>query len=428
MKRVLLIAHDFPPRGGTGVLRVAKFVRYLPDWGWEPVVITAAGRGPYPDDRLLQDLPAGLEVVRVPVPGVPQPGTPPGGSVVIRGGGNDWRQRLKPWIVPDPQILWVPWAVRAAHARLRNGDIQALMTSAPPFSTSLTGWWLKRRNPTLPWLMDLRDLWSESSLQHQLVPYKLNRFLEQQCLSSADHTTVVSDGIRTLTIKQLGVEPERISTLTNGFDPNDLPADLPVPDRVSTRWGTSEPLRMRYVGSIGAARAPDFRMLFEALRQLPAEGLGAELLRIEFVGAYAQTIHDWVAPLVRAGLVVLHPFVPHDHAVRYMADADVLMLFLTNDWEGRIAHSNKLFEYLAVGRPILAIAPEGEATQLVRDEQAGITAPHDPAAIVQAITALVARRRAGRLSQPDPNNRRFARFERRALAGQLAARLNALVR
>ncbi|CAA9265028.1 MAG: hypothetical protein AVDCRST_MAG93-2362, partial [uncultured Chloroflexia bacterium] len=155
MKRVLLIAYDFPPRGGSGVFRAAKFARYLPEWGWQPVVVTVEGEGPHPDHRLLAELPPDIEVQRVQPLGRrwrkngPQATTDLGMPTSRTG----WRARLKPWLVPDAQLAWVPGAWRAAERQLRHSHIDAVLTSGPPFSTHLVGWLLKRRHPALPWVM-----------------------------------------------------------------------------------------------------------------------------------------------------------------------------------------------------------------------------------------------------------------------------------
>ena len=424
MRRVLLIAYDFPPRGGTGVFRVAKFGRYLPDWGWQPVVVTVADAGPYPDPRLLDELPAELEVLRVKTPVVQRASAAGEAGSMLRG-RSGWRARLRAWIVPDPQLVWVPGAVRVARSRLEQGDITAIMTSGPPFSTHLAGWWLKRQYPGIPWLIDMRDLWSEGREQRSLVRFKLNRGLEQRCLRVADHTTVVSDGIRALTIRRLGADPARISTLTNGFDPGDLLVMEPSKAGHRTHRAPAGPLLLCYVGTIAASQAVAAEGLFVALSRLAAEGVDRNALCVQFIGTFAPQIHRWAAPLVAAGLVEFLPFVPHALAIQHMAGADVLLLVLNDDWEGRIAHTNKLFEYLALGQPILALAQEGEVTRLLRTEAAGLSAPpRDVDAIAVALRQLMALHAAGQLRAAAPDPDRFRRFHRRQLAGRLARLLD----
>ncbi len=331
MNKLLLVAYDFPPRGGSGVFRVLKFARYLPSYGWQPVVLTVADRGPFADERLLAELPPDLEIIRVGRPGasavVPSSATP-----ASAGAASSWRARLKPWPIPDPQLRWLPGAVSAATRRLAQGDIAALMTSGPPFSTNLIGLAIKRRHPALPWLMDMRDMWSEGLGQRHLVRYRLHRALELRCLARAEMTTVVSDAIRALTIRRLGVDAARIATITNGFDRADLPALPPhQPD-------PARPLTIRFVGSISDLRAGATAGLWAALG---AADLDASQLRIELIGAFGPVVHALAAPLVARGLVSFEPFLPHAAAVARMASADVLLLVLTDDWEGRSMHTSK---------------------------------------------------------------------------------------
>lgn len=423
MKRVLLVAYDFPPRGAAGVFRVAKFARYLPEWGWEPVVVTVADAGPHPDPALLDELPPGIEILRV---GAATRARPSAAAVPVAP-GQGWRSSPRRWIVPDPQIVWIPGAVRAAAERLKRGGIAAIMTSAPPFSTSLVGYILKRMHPHLPWLMDMRDLWSEGPDQRLLLPYKLNRSLEQLCLRTADHTTVVTEGVRQLMIRRLAADPERMTTLTNGFDPNDLPSPLLGRERAANGAGP-RPLLLQYVGTISGMRTPASEGFFTALRRLQREGVDSGQLRVQLIGSFAPPVHRWAEELVAAGIVEILPFLPHSEAIRGMAGADALLLILTDDWEGRVVHTSKLFEYLAVGRPILAVAPPGEVTRLLEQEQAGVWAsPGDVDAIVAALRGLLATHANGESIVAEATGGRFRRFERRELTGQLARLLDRLI-
>ena len=118
---------------------------------------------------------------------------------------------------------------------------------------------------------------------------------------------------------------------------------------------------------------------------------------------------------------------PHARALERMREADVLLLVLMDDWEGSIAHSNKLFEYLALGRPILAVAPEGEATRLIAAQSAGLSAsPSDTPAIVAALRQFMAWHVAGELRGTVLDPQRLQQFHRRELAGRLARLLDDL--
>lgn len=419
-RRVLVLAYDFPPRGSTSVLRIAKFVRYLPEFGWQPVVVAAAVHGGMRDEALLAQLPPDLDVLRVPNPLAPRGGLPaahaprPSARARLRG-------LLRSALIPDPQLLWVPAAVRAASRRIERGDIAALLTTAPPFSVHMAGLWLKRRFPALPWLMDMRDIWSENPAITSALAYKLQRACERACVTHADRVITATDGQRRLIQHSLDQPAARLTTITNGFDPLDVPAVSP-----------SEPhsaLRLTYVGSMIGTRAAAAGGFFAALDRLAAEGVTAQQLQVRLIGIFDPTIHARAAPLVERGIVTLLPFMPYAAAYAEMAAADVLLLTTSDDREGRLSHPNKLFEYFAVGRPVLALTPPGDVAELVR--QAGVGLALTPGAVEQiaaALRDLLQQHQAGRLPRFAANDARFARFERRALTAQLVADLEELTR
>jgi glycosyltransferase involved in cell wall biosynthesis len=131
--------------------------------------------------------------------------------------------------------------------------------------------------------------------------------------------------------------------------------------------------------------------------------------------------------LIEAGMMEILQFVTHENALASMTDADVLLFIRKDDWVGRIAHGNKLFEYLAMGRPILAIAPPGDATRLITSQDAGlVAAPDDVPAIVQGLRAFLTAKVTDELSAKRPDPSRLRRFHRRELAGQLARLLDRL--
>ena len=418
MKRVLILAYDFPPRGAAGALRVTKFARYLPEFGWQPIIVAATAEGGMHDDGLLAELPPGLEVIRVHNPLTRRStstSVPAHVEPKARAGAN-----LRRYFVPDPQIAWVPGAVQAATRRLRCGDIDAFMTSSPPHSVHIAGLWLKQRFRGLPWLLDLRDMWSDSPGIMDPVLYKLNRLCEQACLQHAEHITVVTNGLGTLLQRSYAIPADRISTITNGFDADDIPQD-----ELMVSHG---PLRLSYIGSIVTTRVEAARGFFEALKVLVAQGISSHDLELRLVGVFDQEIRRLAAPLVERGIVALLPFVPHVEAVAEMAAADALLLVVPDDRESRIMHSSKVFEYFAVGRPILALAPEGDLTKLINRAGVGMTvSPNDSLAIAHMLRTMLEQHKAGNLPRFPRDDPRFARFERRTLTESLAQTLDRLV-
>lgn len=425
MPQVLLISFDFPPRGATGVLRITKFARYLPEFGWQPVVLTAAGPGVVRDEALLGELPPSLEVLRVAdpltplrrgpsTPSAPSQNTAPARSSKVAA----LRHQVRRLVVPDPQIAWLPGAVRAASARLRRGDIAAVLTTSPPHSMQLGGLWLKRRFPALPWVMDMRDLWSDSGTITDPLAYKLNQACERVCVQAADRVVLVSHTMRQRMQRELALPDERIRTITNGFDRNDVAV-------VEQRPPANGALQIVYVGTITTTRTPSAHGLFAAMERLAAEGVGSETLVLRCYGLFDEQVHRWAAPLVARGMVELHSFVAHAAAIEATVAADVLLLVISDDLEGRIAVPNKLYEYAAVGRPMLALTPPGEVTRLLDTYAMGIAVPpSDVDGIEAALRQFVTQYWAGTLPRFAPNGPRLERFERRHLTKQLAALLD----
>jgi hypothetical protein len=82
---------------------------------------------------------------------------------------------------------------------------------------------------------------------------------------------------------------------------------------------------------------------------------------------------------------------------------------------------NKLYEYLAVGRALLALAPPGDVPRLIHTLGAGVAvAPSDVDAIAAVLQQLIVQHQAGTLPHLVPNDPRLAQFERRELTRQLA--------
>jgi glycosyltransferase involved in cell wall biosynthesis len=426
MRRVLLISFDFPPRGATGVLRITKFARYLPDFGWQPVVFTAAGDSVVRDEALLGELPSDLEVIRVADPltrlrrggGTQQPFSQVSAAARPRKPAA-WRHGARRLLVPDPQITWLPRAVQAASARLRRGDVAAVLSTSPPHSMQLAGLWLKRRFPQVPWVMDMRDLWSDGGAITDPLVYKLNRACERACLQAADRVVVVTHVMRKHMQREFAVPDERIVTITNGFDRNDI---------VPAEPARNAALRIVYVGTITTTRTPSAHGLLAAMQRLAAGSVGAETVVLHAYGLFDPAVHAWAEPLAARGMVQLHPFVPHAEAIAATAAADALLVVVSDDLEGRIAMPNKLYEYVAVGKPLLALTPPGEVTRLIRELDAGIAvAPTDVDGIEAALCQLIAQHRAGTLPGFALNDARVQRFERRTLTQQLATLLDEVV-
>lgn len=410
MRRVLFLAYYFPPLGGGGVQRSLKFVRYLPDHGYEPVVVTGPGRQKTeaPVDESL-GLPRGLEVRRVS-------GTEPRESRL-----RHWAGRLLG--VPFPFSRWWP---DAAFQAGRGVEVDLIFATMSPFESGAAAARLAAESGK-PWVADLRDPWALD--EWRTYPSALHRRLElgrmERTLSSAAaivmNTPEAAVALRAA-LPRLADVP--VVSIPNGFDADDFAGPPPNGNEafriVHAGWSHVEGGRKHrrtaavYAALGGSARGLDILprshlYLLEALERLDAPGVELHLV--------GQASNDTGSPIVRA-----RGYLPHSEAVGLIRGADLLFLpmhDLPPGTRSRIV-PGKTYEYLASGRPILAAVPDGDARDLLATAgTAFLTRPRDVESMMAVVGDLVERKRRG---EPPPALREdaVAPYERRRLTGRLA--------
>jgi len=403
MPRVLIVTYYFPPAGGPGVQRALGFVRHLPSFGWDPVILTVQdGTFFNRDERGLDLVPPTVPVYRaraiepfgfynrlrgrpvheaVPVGHVGQTAAP---GLLARIAGFV-RANL---FIPDARIGWVPFARRAAERIIRQGGIDAILTSSPPHSVHLIGRGVARRTK-LPWVADFRDPWTKIYYNADLprigLARRVDEHLEQSCVRRATRIATVNELVR----DSLGPEAAGATVVRNGYEEEDFRGEVAaIRDRFA----------LVYVGNLIAQE--DTSTLFRVLGEMAAADAGLrEALRLVFVGR----IHGGVrSELERHGLADRADFVgfvPHGEAIAWVRRATALLFVGVEN-----LISAKIFEYAASGRPILALAPiGGDIDRLLRDVGApGVIEHGDAAGIRERFAQLFRAWRQNGLSGRPP--------------------------
>ena len=422
--RLLAFSYFFPPHNSIGAVRVGKTMKYLAAAGHDVRVVSAG------DQPLQPTLPLEIPAERVTYTRWVDVNAP---AVLLAGGkrnlqtqGYAFQQKggvvsvLSRWYraavnVPDAQIGWLPFALRAGRRLIEERRPDLLFASFSPATALLAAHRLSRRYG-IPWVADLRDLWMDN---HVYVPGgvrgRLESRLERRVLGSASLMVTVSEPLaETLRRKLPGVPVE---VVTNGFDPPDYPATRPVVDPAA-------PLRIVYTGIIYAERY-DPRPLFAAMRMLAGEE-GGDAVRVVFHGRYnAAALRGMAAQAGVADRVEVNEPVPYRESLRLQKEADVLLLLTFNDPTQPGEYSGKLFEYLGAGRPILAVGWGGNvAGQLIRERSAGAVAD-EPAEIAARLREWIAeKRRTGTIAPPPPAaSAGFSRQEQTARLEQFLQRV-----
>jgi glycosyltransferase involved in cell wall biosynthesis len=435
-RRVLLVSYHFPPVGGAGVQRPAKFARYLPEFGWDVSVLQAANPSvPLLDASLLKDLPADLVTVKARTlePGYATKsasgvsGSAPRGTLrKIIGGAI--RRAATMALQPDPQVLWLPAARRAGRDLLNRMPHHAILATAPSYTNLVLGSMLKRHSG-LPFLADYRDEWDVSSAYWENAPRdpisrQVQAALQRRVLRSADAviaTTEASTARLAQRAREASAHPIT-ECIYNGWDPGDLieaAEALPAVPRDPGKF------RLVYTGTLW--NLTSIAPVVQAVEQLAAtHPVLAARLELVVLGRKTPDQDQLLQRLLATPTVVHLPgYAPHPVALATMQSADALLLLLSDVPGAERVAPAKLFEYLAVGRPMLAVTPDGETAGIVRSVEAdGWRAAHD----VAGITRWLIDRLEGRTTPALPGrDATRAGFQRRQQSQQLAALLDRVV-
>ena len=317
--------------------------------------------------------------------------------------------RVESIVVPDLSLVgWLPFALPRARSLLRAERFDCVITTSPPQSAHLVG--LMLRGAGVPWVADLRDGWSfdpprppwPTSLQEAV-----DGRLELAALGRADRLIAVTAPIAHDLAERLGRE---VAVITNGFDPEEVEEDAQPADELLTPGVHS----LVHTGRAGVSgRSP--RAFLDALLVLRQQWPeNAERLEVVFAGPTTLEEREMFADERLGGMVRAVGVLERPRTLALQRAADSLLV-LAEGASGRSVATNKLFEYLAAGRPVLVLGEDSEAARIVRDTRGGVAVPlGDPKQIASALRRLV----AGELRPGASGIERFAwpalaeRFER----------------
>lgn len=436
MRRVLFLAYYFPPLGGAGVQRSAKFVQQLPAFGYEAAVVTGPLDGSVawapPDDSLAGEVPSGTVIRRVPGP---QPS---------RSRGS--RARAERWLRRPSAFTrwWVPGALEVGRRLAAEAEVDAVYASMSPFESAEAAAQLAREVGK-PWVADLRDPWALD--EWQVYPSRVHRRLEvarmRRALGAADAVVMNTREATESVLRSFPVlERDRVWTIPNGYDAQDFGGSTPARDDdrfrivhagfVHTRSGSGHRRAMltrQLLG--GAVRGLDIGTrshvyllaAVERVLEVRPELRG----RIEVHLAGILSPQDQEVP--GFGSVVAHGYLPHTDTVALLRSANLLFLPMHDLPDGVRARivPGKTYEYLAAGPPILAAVPEGDARDLLLAAgHAEVTRPDDVDAMAASISAAVDRWLAGD-APPQAHAEVVRRYERRAQSQRLAEVFDSLL-
>lgn len=404
-KKVLFIAFHFPPlHGSSGLLRTLKFVRHIGARGFRPYVLTAHPRVyEAVSASMLKQVPADAEVFRAFALNVKK-------DLSFRG------RYLSLLAVPDRFAGWIPFAALKGLYAVLARRIDIIYSTYPIPSAHVIGFILARLTRR-PWIADMRDpMWDEHFKPAIPLELKARKAIEAAAVRHARSVILTTEGMRDIFRARYPAEdPGKFRVISNGYDEDDF-RDLETPLRAP-----GAPVRLRHMGLLEPLdRDPrpffrGIRLMLDRGRVTPSD-FSVELFSPGHEKEYAEAI----ASLALEAVVSLRPSVPYQEALGLMAASDVLLLFQGPTCEGQVPA--KLYEYMRVGRPILALATAtGETGRIVIANRAGAVVPIDDAeGIGRLLEDWIGSVQAGRgLPAAAPEAARA--FSRQKQAEQLAA-------
>jgi glycosyltransferase involved in cell wall biosynthesis len=371
VKNLLIITYYWPPAGGAGVQRWLKFSKYLPEFGWNPIILTVdPDQASYPqrDESLLREVRDEVEVFRTHsfeplqlyAKAVGKDRVPYGGFSNQKSNSSFSRFIRGNFFIPDARRGWNRYAIAKAKEIISTRTIDCVVTTGPPQSTHLIGLDLKR-DLGIKWGIDLRDPWTDIYYNEKMLrtPWaeKHDAKLEKQTLEEADFCITVSKGFAELFNRK--VERE-YHVVTNGFDEQDLVDENPRNSRESKK------LIISYTGTMSDIYDPD--VFFEAL----ASYKGSFEFRI--AGSISEGVQKKIDDYGISKSVNYLGYLTHADALKEMSQADVLLLISPMVKNSKGIIPGKLFEYLAAGKPILAIAEDDkcDVAVILSDTKGGL--------------------------------------------------------
>lgn len=444
-RRLLLVAYNFPPVGGAGVQRPVKWVKHLRRFGWDVTVLTTENPSvPVRDESLLADIPDDVLVVRART-WEPDYQTKQGLVASATSASQGYlsrfksavkglaKQTIKLALQPDPQVLWVPNAITAGRRVLSELSHDAILVTAPAYSSFFIGTALKRQFQ-IPLMLDFRDEWDLSgqyleNAQRDPMSQWIQQCMQSYVLRRADAvgaTTQASTANLSEKLTRLNRSSTKAVTIYNGFDTEEFLADNTKPEDTPAAQKDPSTFRLLYTGTLW--NLTSIEPLVNAILQLnqSAADLVAKL-EVVCVGRKTPEQTSILERVRSTGCrLKLIDYCDHSRVLDWLRSANAVCLLLSDvAGAGRVVPA-KLFEYLANRKEMLAIVPAGETAQIVnRFFPNGSLSPSE----IDGIANWLKVRLSGteQSSCPQPTAAEIDEFSRSNQTRQLVNVLNELV-
>jgi glycosyltransferase involved in cell wall biosynthesis len=441
MRKVLFLAYYFQPLSNGGVIRAGAFVKYLPQYGWQPIVLTVDDRyylSQTIDETLAVESLDGVSIYRTH-------SFEPKGKMAsdftasvygIQNKGVFFERWMKPvlrqvfhsLVIPDEHLLWLPYAIRKGLQLIKRHNIDAILVTTPPHSAGLIAAILSKLTGK-PLIWDVRDDWIHNPLFYKGPWHSkaIARFLERQLVRTAYRiVTVTQESVDAFTHKY-PTEADKFEFIPNGFDPQEFVASHS--NAVSTSDAVrkvSNRLRLIYIGTLSAKRSPI--SLFEAIKQTVNKSLNNIQIKLDIYGYSRADFQEISTKMGLDGIVEFHGFVSRAESLRQLLMSDASLMIIPQEEGSATAIPGKLYEYLGAKKFVLALCDSDSAAgKLIRELNLGVICPqNDIEQIKCALQNMLVMHNENRL-EPDLTQENINVYERSTQSKRLACLMESMI-
>lgn len=374
-KKLLIITYYWPPAGGPGVQRWLKFVKYLPDFGIQPIVyIPENPTYPIVDEGLINEVSDKAIIVKHKIFEPYQLASffsknktkKISSGIIPNKKKQSFLDKTFLWIrgnlfIPDARIFWVKPSVSYLEKYILEHNIDTIVTSGPPHSLHLIGLELKEKL-NVKWFADFRDPWTtigyHKSLRLSKYAANKHKALEHKVLNSADTIIVTSKTTKT---EFQAITSKPIAVITNGYDTEEV-----AKQTLDTKFS------LAHIGSFLSERNPLilWESLVELLHEIPDF---KSHLEIKLIGAVSQEVLETISQYGLNGYVNNLGYVSHTEAIVHQRNSQVLLLIEIDSVDTKSIIPGKLFEYMVSDRPIVAIGPkDSDFAEIITNTNTGV--------------------------------------------------------
>lgn len=417
VKNVLFIVYYFPPMGSSGVQRPLKFIKYLREFGWNPIVIAPEPGAYHTFDKSLEEELLNMEVDVHRVKAF-TPFHLAGRQQREINFIPDWLAELARGILsffylPDNKTGWIKPALYVADTLIKEHNIDLVFSTSPPPSNHLISAEISKKHG-IPAVMDFRDDW----LEYQSATYptrwhkRKNARIEKETVNAA--SGVIANNKATLDSIRSRTDPDKkkpFRTIYHGYDPEDF-------REISQSKSKNQKFTILHSGHFYQERQPD--ILLNALSALVEDGfLDKSDFELHFQGGLEPMHHKKIEKLGFTQNVVDYGYVNHAEAVQNLFKADLLWFIIHHKNQSRTVTPGKMFEYIATGKPIFGLIEEGESRDILRTYKRGYFAdPDDLKQVTTTLKEIITVWRENNIPKADASV--IKKHDRRLLTGELA--------